>query len=438
MAKLWDKGTATNTSLAKLAERFTVANDHELDNELIPFDVIASIAHAKGLQKIGVLTKDELAKMEACLNEIDTLHKNKQFKIEIRQEDGHTAIEEYLTKKLGDLGKKIHTGRSRNDQVLVALRLYEKVGLSKAIDQTLKLASSFLSFARKYEFMPMPGYTHTQPAMLSSVGMWSGHYAELLISSTQLIGAIREMIDKSPLGSAAGYGVTLDLDREMVSSHMAFESPMTIAMTAQSSRGKWEASIVHGLSSLTAILSQFACDLILYSSKEYGFFYVDEALTTGSSIMPQKKNQDVAELLRARHMQIVSDQTMLQHLTFRMTSGYHRDLQLTKEPLMRAFQNSFKMIEATMALIENMEVNEQNLRAKIYPEIFAADEANKLVQKGMTFRDAYTHIGNNLNHIQKEDLDKKIKERTHLGATGNLGLSILEKKIEMAKIKWLK
>lgn len=433
MSKLWSKHSRKPTDLAQRVEAFTVGNDYLLDEELLIYDIEASIAHAKGLHHIGVLTEQELDDLMKSLSEIEQLYQDGKFQIEQRHEDGHTAIEEYLTNKLGDTGKKIHTGRSRNDQVLTALRLYEKAKLEQLRVETTNLAQSLLHFAKKNEFVPMPGYTHTQPAMISSVGMWAGSFAEMLLNNIRLIRYVIELIDYCPLGTAAGFGVNLDLPREMISDLLGFRAPITSAMTAQASRGKWEATILHSLVSVGATLSQFAGDLIQYTSKEYGLISTSDEVTTGSSIMPQKRNQDVAELIRARHAQLVSDEFVLHQLTMRLTSGYHRDLQLTKEPVMRSFKNCLEMVSITHDLLAGLKVNLKSLKEKIYPEMLAADKANELVRKGVPFRDAYKQVADNLSDLNIDNLDNLLKDRKHLGATGNLGLDILEKELEVVK-----
>jgi argininosuccinate lyase len=428
MAKLWSK-TDQDDELTDWVESFTVGIDYQLDRVLLPYDIQASIAHAKGLEKIGILTKEELNQLEACLERIEEAFEAGSFQILRRHEDVHTAIEEFLTKELGEVGKKIHTGRSRNDQVLTAVRLYEKDSLHSIQESLSGLAKAFLTFARQNEFIPMPGYTHTQPAMLSSVGMWAGSFAELLIHEKEFLTSVNESINYCPLGSAAGFGVNIPLDREYLSALLGFKAPLVVSMSAQTTRGKWEARIVQALAGATAILSQFAEDLIRYSSKEFCFLNVDERLTTGSSIMPQKKNQDVAELLRAKHIDLLAHQQHLQHTTLRLGSGYHRDLQLTKEPLIRSFELANEMIQAATKLINHLSIDEVQILSKLYPEMLAADEANELVKQGLPFREAYQKIANELDTLKLEDVDTYLRSRTHLGATGNLGLGILEKRL---------
>lgn len=430
MSKLWAKSDANSSSVSKWTESFTVGNDYLLDTELLAYDVEASIAHAKGLLHIDILSKEEYKQLETGLKEIQKLHEEGNFKIERHHEDGHTAIEEYLTQKLGTVGKKIHAGRSRNDQVLTALRLYEKKQLAEIVEDTKALTHEFLALATKHEHDAMPGYTHTQPAMLASIGMWAGSFAEMLLASLAHLQSVQSMIDYCPLGSAAGYGVNFDLPREQTSEQLGFKAPITVAMTAQSSRGKWETSIVHSLTTISATLAHFASDLILFSSKEYGFLKIDEQLTTGSSIMPQKKNQDVAELLRAKHHEIVSNEFLLHQLTMRLTSGYHRDLQLTKEPVIKSIRSIKEMITAGIMLTKHLSVDKEALQAKLHPEILAADEANRLVKNGMSFRDAYKEVAKKLDRLEISNVDSLIQEKKHLGATGNLGLPLLQGRLE--------
>ena len=430
MKKLWQTSNGSPTKPAQFVERFTVGNDFELDITLLPYDILGSKAHAKGLHKIGVLTQKELERLLSGLDEILNLWEEDRFTIDPAQEDGHTAIEQYLTEQYGDIGKKIHTGRSRNDQVLTAMRLYEKAELEQVLESVKDLAYQFLGFAKDYEFLPMPGYTHTQPAMLSSVGMWAGAFAEMLTLNMNGLKSACEMVDYCPLGSAAGFGVNFDLPREFVSDELGFKAPLTIAMTAQNTRGKIEADVVHALSSVTETITQFASDILLYTSREFNFFEVQSFLTTGSSIMPQKKNVDIAELMRGKQSEMNSLEFQLKQLTYRLTSGYQRDLQLTKEPVLKAFTISKEMIQAAGLLIDNLHPNEQEMRSKCYAELLAADRANELVKQGMPFRDAYHKVAGQLDRLKEEDIDEIIRDRTHLGSTGNLGLEKIEERLK--------
>lgn len=429
--KIWQKNNHNKkNNLTKLVEKFTVGKDYLLDQKLVPYDILASKAHAEGLEKIGILNKDEVNKLKNALDEILKLWEKGKFQITLENEDCHTAIENFLIEKCGDLGKKIHTGRSRNDQILVAVRLFTRENLNTIITQTKSLANSFLDFAKKYEFIPMPGYTHTQRAMLSSLGMWAGSFAEMLILNLETLKAAQKNVNQCPLGSAAGFGVNFDLPREFVAEKLGFDSPIIISVTAQNTRGKIEADVLSALVSLSATLAHFSNDLVLFTSSEFDFFDVDKALTTGSSIMPQKKNLDPAELIRAKYSQTLSYEFCLRDLTKNLISGYHRDLQISKEPLFGGLENTLDMLEMTQALIENIVPKESNLRKKCTPELFAADAANDLVKKGMSFRDAYKKVGNNLDNLKEVNLDKNLRSKKHLGATGNLGLEKLEVKLK--------
>ena len=428
MSKLWET-TLNGNEISKKVEALTVGNDYQLDMHLVPFDVKASIAHAYGLQLIDILSEEEFGKIKSCLNQLLEDYESGEFIIDQHQEDCHTAIEEYLTIRLGDIGKKIHTGRSRNDQVLTALRLYEIDQIQHVLENAIAVAKKLLSLAKKHELVPMPGYTHTQPAMLSSVGMWAGSFAEMLSNSINLLLQIKEMINQCPLGTAAGYGVNLPLERHAVSNILGFKNPITVAKTAQHSRGKWESTVAHGLSNITDTLAHFANDLILFSSYDFGFFSFDEGLTTGSSIMPQKKNLDLAELMRAKHQKLLSHQYFLNQVTTNLHSGYHRDLQLTKEPVIDSFTICNEILRASKLLIDGLSVNEEKINEKIHSEIFAANETNKLVLEGMPFRDAYQVVKKNLKEVSASKFKEYLKQSTHLGGAGNLGLEVIEKNL---------
>jgi argininosuccinate lyase len=429
---LWKTESDNKNQLQELVETFTVGNDFVLDQVLIPFDVEASIAHAEGLASICVLKEPELRSLVIALNEIKNLHAQGQFPITQGQEDGHTAIEDFLVQKLGDTGKKIHTGRSRNDQVLVAMRLWERDSIDQIIYSTKKLTQHFLDFALEYEFVPMPGFTHTQIAMPSSVGMWAASLAEMLTLNLKELIAFRSVVNQSPLGSAAGFGVNFNLPRKMVAHKLGFEGCLQIAMTSQNTRGKIEADLVSHFSSLSATLAHFANDLVWFSSSQFKFFSVAEELTTGSSIMPQKKNLDSAELLRGSHAVMLGYECTLKHLTANLISGYHRDLQLSKKPTMDASVLLYNMIEISEALIKNTTPNQAPLEFAFSPEIFAADEANAMVAKGVPFREAYQQVKKNLEKLPSlsaEAIQQNLKQKQSLGAAGNLGLDTLKDKL---------
>jgi argininosuccinate lyase len=432
MKKIWQKKTEDDESseLASFVEKFTVGKDYILDLQLLPYDIKASKVHATGLGMIDILTPEEVQKLHASLDKIQKKWEQGEFKITTTHEDGQTAIEEFLIADTGDLGKKIHTGRSRSDQALVATKLFSQENLQTLTQEVKKLAQKFIDFARKYEFIPMPGYTHTQRAMLCSVGMWAGSIAEMLIFNAKSIAHIKDNTNYCPLGSAASFGVNIPLQREFVAKELGFKEPLTISLSASSLRGREESQIVGGFVDIASTLAHFANDLILFNSSEFNFFDAHSDLCTGSSIMPQKKNLDSAELLRARFSKLLGAEVMLRDITKGLMSGYHRDLQLTKEPLLESFSDIFEMVKMAEYLIENITPKEQNIRKSCTPELFAADRANELVLDGMTFRDAYREVGNNLDALESVDLEENIKSKTHLGAVGNLGLEVLEKRLQ--------
>ncbi|HLC65626.1 MAG TPA: argininosuccinate lyase, partial [Candidatus Nanoarchaeia archaeon] len=328
--KLWKK----DYELDKEIELFTVGNDYILDNKLIPFDCIASIAHAKMLRKVGVLSAVEEKNLIGGLNEIMNLQKNGKFVLKIEDEDCHTAIENFLTQKYGDIGKKIHTARSRNDQVLTALRLYEKDGFNKIRELLNNCQIALKATIKKYGKIPIPGYTHMRKAMPSSIGMWLGSYLESLEDNLLLLNSIHRLIDQSPLGSAAGFGVPVfKVDREFTAKELKFSRVMKNPMYAQLSRGKFEASIIGLMSSVMCDLNKLSTDLMLFSMSEFGYISLPKEFCTGSSIMPQKKNPDVLELIRAKYYVVLGEEFKVKSMIGNLPSGYNRDSQLTKEPL---------------------------------------------------------------------------------------------------------
>lgn len=431
MSKLWQKSsTDTQTSASKKAEAFTVGNDYLLDQELVPYDIKGSIVHAKALNKIGVLTDDELGKLTSALQEILKDWEEDNFGIRIDDEDMHTAIERTLVDKLGELGKKIHTARSRNDQVLTAVRLYEKEQLQEIKKLIKKVAGTILDFAENHKTVPMPGFTHTRKAMLSSVGLWAGAFAEMLILRGESSKGIELLVDKSPLGSAAGFGTSFDIDRKQEADDLGFSEPLICSTTAQLSRGWTELQFVQFLSGVTSVLNRFASDVIQFSSSAYPYFDLSPAVCTGSSIMPQKKNPDVAELIRAGHSKLAGYASTLQTLTANLGSGYHRDLQLTKEPVLKAAEKTKQLLEASELLITHMKPVKENLAEACSSEIFAAEAAYDLVkEKGMTFREAYRYIGDHPEEVEDISAKEILKKYTHLGSPGNPGLDMLKERV---------
>jgi argininosuccinate lyase len=431
MKKLWqtDKSNSPDSgaeSIRKKVESFTVGNDHLLDQYLLPFDLEASGVHVKALESAGILSAEEAAKLQKGLDDILKLWEKGEFEINPGHEDGHTAIEIWLTEKYGDLGKKIHTGRSRNDQVLTAIRLYEKARLKEILHQTSVCALAILGQANDHESMPMPGYTHTRKAMLSTTGQWLAGYAELLIMQLEASSGVLKLVNRSPLGTAAGFGTTISLDRDSESDLLGFEQPVVAATTAQLSRGWVELQVVQYLSNVTSLLSRFASDIIQFSSEAYGFVDIDETYCTGSSIMPNKKNPDVAELIRGKHALLTGYEATLQRVTANLGSGYHRDLQLTKEPVIEAFHTASEILTLTELLVNGLSFNETALREACSNDLLAAERAYKLVkEEGVSFREAYRKIKNESADDVTIELADLFKTYTQLGSPGNIGIDRL-------------
>lgn len=435
MSKLWEKENSERKSDArKEMESFTVGKDYLLDQVLVPYDLKASSVHAEALHGAGVLTVDELHQLKKELNILNETWKRGEFRILMEDEDMHTVIEYELVRKLGGLGKKIHAGRSRNDQVLTALRLYEKEKLSEVLISLHETAGELLQFAEKHEKLPMPGFTHTRKAMLSSVGLWAGAYIEMMLLQLDAAEGIKSLIDRSPLGTAAGFGTTFPIDREKEALDLGFRAPIICSTTSQLSRGWVELQLVQYLFGITSIINRFASDIILYTGEGFPFFKLHPDVTTGSSIMPQKKNPDLAELIRGRHAEVSGAMAILQSLTTNLTSGYHRDLQLTKEPVINAIQNSSEILSACRLLIRHIIPIQKNLEEACTSEIFAAEEAHRLVKlKGYSFREAYLEIKTIEKKTAKPDWNYLMEGYTHLGTPGNTGLYELKRWFQSKK-----
>ncbi len=422
--KLWDKGFSTD----KKIDRFTVGNDRELDLLLAKYDVIASKAHAKMLGKIGLLTDSETT---ALVNELDVIAdtiEEGSFTIEESFEDMHSKIEFLLTEKLGDTGKKIHTARSRNDQVLVAMHLYLKSELQEIKSGTAILFDLLMDLAEKHKEVLLPGYTHLQIAMPSSFGLWFSAYAESLIDDLYFIDAAYKVADQNPLGSAAGYGSSFPIDRTFTTREMEFETMKYNVVAAQMGRGKIEKSTAFGMGSIAATLSKMAMDICLYMSQNFNFISFPDELTTGSSIMPHKKNPDVFELVRAKcnKLQAVPNQLIL--ITNNLPSGYHRDLQLAKEVIVPAIQDLKACMEILTFSLKEIRINNNILDDPKYDYLFSVDTLNELVQNGMPFRDAYKKMGMEIN--QGTFTPKRDIGHTHEGSLGNLCLDGIREKMK--------
>jgi len=433
MKKLWSK---EGKKLNKLVDEYCFSAGIEWDNSLVFYDVIGSIAHGKMLEKIGIITKNEFIKIKKYLVKIIYLHKNNQFKISQEDEDVHTKVENYLTEKLGDLGKKIHTGRSRNDQILVDLRLYSKGKIIKLATTINQLIVVFAQFAKKYEFVPMPGYTHMQKAMPSSVGMWAGSFAEQLSDQLESLKAVYKINDQSPLGSGAAYGVSLPIDRELTAKLLGFSKVQNNSLYCQASRVTIQLSITQLLVQIMLCASRFSQDLLLFTTSEFNFFEVDEEICTGSSIMPQKKNLDLMELVRGKTHTVIAKEQLMAAILTSLPSGYNADFGETKGPFMEALSitmNTLKALDITLKLIKP---NKKNLSKACTPEIYATHFAYKLVENGLPFRDAYLKIKNNLDKISSPDPVQFLKLSNHSGGTNNLKLDLIQKKSNEQKKYW--
>jgi len=389
MTQLWKKKREPNPDIL----RFTSGEDPILDQRLIPYDCKASIAHAKMLGKIGILTSEEVQKLVQELEHIILLHQEGQFTITAEQEDCHTAIENHLTKVLGALGEKIHTARSRNDQVIAALRLFYKEALTSIQEKTKELIKALEDLSQRFGSVVLPGYTHTRKAMPSSIALWAGGYREAFQDDLRLLDFVYDLMDQSPLGTGAGFGVPLEIDRVFTAKEAGFSRVQENPIYVQLSRGKFESTLVHGLAQLLLDINRMATDLILFSMPEFGFFILPEAFCTGSSIMPQKKNPDVLELLRAKYHGVAARSQELQSLIANLISGYHRDLQLSKKPVMEALDTTRECIEMMTRVIQNLQVDESACQKAMTKELFATEEVYALVRQGIPFREAYRRVG---------------------------------------------
>lgn len=390
--KLWDKGISVDQQVL----RYTVGDDFILDRKLVKYDCIASIAHAKMLAKMGVLQSDETEKLERALLEIVKLAEQGKFEISPEQEDCHTAIENYLTEKLGDLGKKIHTARSRNDQVVTALRLLYKDELQRCERLVGELKTAISGFAEKFGQVVFPGYTHTRKAMPSSISLWATAFMDSLEDDGKILQAVVDLIDQSPLGTGAGYGVPLEIDREFMAELLGFKRVQKNPLYVQNSRGKFESAILFALNQIMYDLNKMASDLILFSLPDFGYFDLPDELCTGSSIMPQKKNPDVLELIRANYQVTVSYEFQVKQLNANLISGYHRDLQLTKKPVLQGIEITKSSLEMLKLIFQNLQVNEEACGQAMTEEIYATEKVYQLVKQGVPFRDAYKKVSREL------------------------------------------
>ena len=412
--KLWEKSTKVNQEI----ERFTVGKDREMDLYLAPYDVLGSIAHITMLESIGLLTKDELKELVAALKEIYKQIEDGNFVIEDGIEDVHSQVELMLTRKLGDVGKKIHSGRSRNDQVLVDLKLFMRDRIRIIAGLTKDLFDTLIAQSERYKKVLMPGYTHLQIAMPSSFGLWFGAYAESLVDDLVVMQSAYKVVNRNPLGSAAGYGSSFPLKREMTTKLLGFDSMAYNVVYAQMGRGKTERIVSSAIASIAATLSKLAFDACMFSSQNFGFIKLHDAFTTGSSIMPHKKNPDVFELTRAKCNKIQSVPQQIMMIANNLPSGYFRDLQIIKEVFLPVFDEIEDCLKMVNLMMEHIEVNQHILENNKDEQIFSVEEVNRLASEGMPFRDAYKKVGLDIEAGCVE-CDKNVNH-THEGSIGNL------------------
>ncbi len=412
--KIWEK----NVQADQRIEKFTVGKDREMDLCLAKYDVFGSMAHIRMLESVGLLQADELEVLLLVLKEIYQTIEDGAFVIEEDVEDVHSQVELLLTRKLGDVGKKIHSGRSRNDQVLVDLKLFARTELMKITGQVNDLIETLIEQSNRYKHVLLPGYTHLQIAMPSSFGLWFGAYAESLADDLQLLLSAWKITNRNPLGSAAGYGSSFPLNRQMTTDLLGFDSMNYNVVYAQMGRGKMERTVANAMASVAATISKLAFDACLYNSQNFGFIKLPEDFTTGSSIMPHKKNPDVFELTRAKCNKIQSVPQQIMMITNNLPSGYFRDLQIIKEVFIPAFAELKDCLDMTTLMISQLQVNEQILDDPKYDLIFSVETVNKLTLDGVPFRDAYKQVGLDIE-AGNFNPDKAI-QHTHEGSIGNL------------------
>ena len=412
--KLWQK----DISVLEEIDKFTVGMDRELDLLLAKYDVLGSLAHIKMLESIGLLEHSELQILSKELSKIYGEIENGDFKIEAGVEDVHSQVELMLTKQLGDIGKKIHSGRSRNDQVLLDLKLFMRAEVLEMVELIHQLFYRLISLSNQYKDVLMPGYTHLQVAMPSSFGLWFGAYAESLADDLAILKAAYEIVNRNPLGSAAGYGSSFPLNRQMTSDLLGFESMNYNVVYAQMGRGKAEKTLANAMASIAETIGKFSMDVCLYMGQNHGFISFPEEYTTGSSIMPHKKNPDVFELIRARSNKLKALSNEITMITTNLPSGYHRDLQLIKESFVPAFESLKSCLYMTRFMLEKVNVRHDIINEDRYKYMFSVELVNQLVLEGMPFRDAYVEVGRRIENGEFE-IPSKLAH-THEGSLGNL------------------
>lgn len=427
--KLWQK---ESTKVSQLIEEFTVGRDQEFDLLLAKYDVQGSIAHVTMLGEVGLMTPEEAQTAINGLKEIAVTIENGAFVIEEGVEDVHSQVEFLLTQKIGEAGKKIHSGRSRNDQVAVDIKLFLRAALKDVREEVIALFDQLIRLSNTHKDHLLPGYTHLQLAMPSSFGMWLGAYAESLVDDMEMLTAAYRIANKNPLGSGAGYGSSFPLNRKRTTELLGFDTLNWNAAYAQTSRGKTEKLVSMSLSSVAATLNKLSMDCCLYMNQQFGFIKFPDELTTGSSIMPHKKNPDVFELIRGKCNRIQAVPNELTLLTTNMPSGYHREMQLTKEILFPAIHELIMCLRLMRVMLDGLSVTGNILVDEKYKYLFSVEAVNELVNKGMSFRDAYKAVGNTIEKGEFHFDGSKKLNHTHEGSIGNLCNEAIEK--EMKKV----
>jgi len=429
--KLWQKDKISK----KEVESFTIGKDPEYDILLAPFDVLGSMAHAIMLKKIGLLSSEDLSVLRKGLKEIYFEIEKGQFQIEEGVEDVHSQVEFLLTQRFGGVGKKLHSGRSRNDQVLVDLKLFYRAMIRKLVEEIQQLFVLLQKLSQKHKNDLVPGYTHTQLAMPSSFGLWFGSFAESLTEDLDLIQAAYKLVNKNPLGSAAGYGSSFPLDRSLTTALLGFEDLHHNVINAQNSRGKTEKTIAFALSGVAGTLNKLAADVCIFINQQFGFIAFPDELTTGSSIMPHKKNPDVFELIRAKTNQIQAlPNTIIIQLS-NMTTGYHRDLQLLKEVIFPGFETLIDCIKMSTFMLKEIRVKENILKDEFYMHVFSVEVVNELVLRGIPFRDAYKKVGLDIESNNFSPNQESVNH-THEGSIGNLCNAEIKLKMDQTLAKF--
>ena len=428
--KLWDKGFDTNA----LVEDYTVGNDQELDMRLARYDVQGSLAHIRMLETIGLLTAEELEVLGAGLEQIAREIEAGDFVIEPESEDIHSQVELMLTRRLGDVGKKIHSGRSRNDQVLVDLKLFLREELKEIATEVRALFDRLQELSEQHKEVLMPGYTHLQIAMPSSFGLWFGAYAETLVDDMRLLVAAYDIANQNPLGSAAGYGSSFPLNRTMTTELLGFETLHYNVVAAQMSRGKSERAAANAIAAVAATVGRMAMDLCLFMSQNFGFVKLPDSLTTGSSIMPHKKNPDVFEIMRGRCNRLQAVPNEMAHMLTNLPVGYHREMQLLKDILFPATEELKRTLRMADFMLSNLQVNDRILEDEKYNYLFTVEDVNRLALNGVPFREAYREVGMQVQRGEYQPTREV--HHTHEGSIGNLCTEEIRQKMDRVMSNW--